>query len=396
MQKKIAIINSVCGIGSTGRIANDLTLFLRLKGFDARIFFGRNTNDFKAPYAKCFSNLLDFGVHSFEARLLDKSGFSSNHVTHRLINELNCFDPDLIILNNLHGYYINITILFNWIKSKNKKIILVCHDCWNFTGHCAYFDFINCDRWKKQCFSCPLKTSYPKSILLDRSKKNYLLKKQLYSNVKNMTIISPSKWLSSIIGESFLGSYKTVVINNGIDTSIFKRNDGGDFRIRYGIGDKKIILCIANVFEKRKGIDDILTLSNFLDKNELIVLVGHLKKHTRLDNNKILHIKQTDDLKQLVELYSASDVMFNPTYEDTYSNVNMEALSCGTPVVCYKTGGAYEMLDEKYVVEKGDYKAAYFLMREIFDKRIKNLDNQDFSIEKMHSQYLALIEKTLE
>lgn len=396
MQRKIAIINSVCGIGSTGRIVNDLTLFLRSKGFDARIFFGRNTNDFKAPYAKCFSNLLDFGVHSFEARLFDKSGFSSNHVTHRLITELNCFDPNLIILNNLHGYYINITILFNWIKSKNKKTILVCHDCWNFTGHCAYFDYINCDRWKKQCFSCPLKTSYPKSILLDRSKKNYLLKKQLYSNVENMTIVSPSKWLSCIIGESFLGSYKTVVINNGIDTSVFKRNDGGDFRIRYGIGDKKIILCIANIFEKRKGIDDILTLSNFLDENELIVLAGHLKERARFDNNKILHIKQTDDLKQLVELYSASDVIFNPTYEDTYSNVNMEALSCGTPVVCYKTGGAYEMLDEKYVIEKGDYKAAYLLMREIFDKRIKNLDHQDFSIEKMHSQYLALIERILE
>ncbi|MDY2913826.1 MAG: glycosyltransferase [Candidatus Enteromonas sp.] len=394
MQKKIAIINSVCGTGSTGRIVNDLAIFLRTKGFDARIFFGRNLNRFKAPYAKCFSNYLDSLVHCLKARFFDKSGFSSNHVTYKLIKELNQFDPDLMILNNLHGYYLNINILFNWIKNKNKKIILVCHDCWNFTGHCAHFDYLNCDRWEKQCFSCPAKASYPKSILIDRSRKNYLIKKQLYSNIENMIVVSPSNWLSNIIHRSFLGSYETVVINNGIDTNLFKKTEG-NFRIRFGVGDKKIILCVAYIFGKRKGIDDILALSKILDDNEIIVLVGHLKGHIKINNNKILHIKRTDDLKQLVELYSISDVMFNPTYEDNYPTTNLEALSCGTPVVCYKTGGAFEMLDKKYVVEKGDYKTAYLLMKRIFNEGIKNLSHPVFSKEKMYDQYLELIERLL-
>lgn len=396
MQKRIAIINSVCGTGSTGRIVNDLTIFLRAKGFDARIFFGRNPNRFKAPYAKCFSNYLDFLVHCLKTRLFDKSGFSSNHVTQKLIKELNQFDPDLIILNNLHGYYLNINILFNWIKNKNKKIILVCHDCWNFTGHCTHFSLKNCTKWKNGCYNCPAKKEYPSSLLLDNSKRNYEIKKDLYSNIKNLTVVCPSNWLANYAKESFFSNREIVTIHNGVDTNLFKKTTG-NFKKKYNLGNKKIILCIANMFDERKGLYDVIKLNQILSDNEVIVMVGQIKGKIEIPKN-IIHIRRTDSIVQLVEIYSSCDVMFNPTYEDNYPTTNLEAISCDLPVVCYKTGGAVESVDEHFLVEQGDVDAAKSIMNKLFVGKIKYDFKKKDIVSKniMLDKYLKLILKMIE
>ena len=176
------MINSVCGIRSTGRICTDIASELEAQGHQVKIAYGReNVPEQFQRYAVRIGNDLDMRLHGVKARLLDASGFGSKSATKRFIKWVKDYDPDVIHLHNIHGYYINIEILFNYLKNSGKPVVWTLHDCWAFTGHCAYFDFAGCEKWKTGCYGCPLKKSYPSSILIDRSKKNYIQKKRLFT-----------------------------------------------------------------------------------------------------------------------------------------------------------------------------------------------------------------------
>jgi len=390
-RNKIAIINSVCGYGSTGRICVELAEFLNSKNLDAMVFYGRNKIKSQRINAYYFGNKLGVYFHAFLARLFDSVGLHSKLSTKKLIKKLEEYNPDLIILNNLHGYYLNYKNLLRWIAKRNKKTICVFHDCWNFTGHCAHFDYLKCYKWISGCQNCPGKKEYPSSIVCDKSKRNYLLKKELFTNIQKIRIVVPSNWLKTLAKKSFFNNFKITVINNGVDTKVFLPNRNNNFRKKYQLENKNIILCVANVFNKRKGLFDVINLSKKLDSTEVIVIVGRLNPMIELPNN-VIHISHTESANELSEIYSSCDVMFNPTYEDTFSNTNMEALSCGLPVVCYKTGGATEMLDKRFTVEQGDFDSACQLIRRIYRKEVDyNLTDLNFSKDKMHKAYLILI-----
>jgi glycosyltransferase involved in cell wall biosynthesis len=228
------------------------------------------------------------------------------------------------------------------------------HDCWAFTGHCSYFDYVNCDKWGTGCFNCQQKHGYPKSILFDNSKRNYLKKKAAFIGVKDMTIVTPSQWLADLVKQSFLKEYEVKVINNGIDTSVFKPKDS-DFKERNNLQDKKIILGVASVWSARKGLKDFIKLASEIKENYSIVLVGLDDKNKDLPNN-IVAIGKTNNVQELAEIYSAADVFVNTTYEDNFPTVNLEALACGTPVITYKTGGSVEAVTEScgLIVEQGN------------------------------------------
>lgn len=393
-EKKIAIINSVCGTGSTGRLCVDLSNYFEKNGIKTLICFGRNENNYYSHNSYCFSNRFEVFLHGLRARLFDESGFGSTRPTKKLIKKLELFQPDIIVLNNLHGYYLNIDLFLNWLANSGIKTIAVFHDCWNFTGHCAHFESKCCLKWKTGCGKCPAKKDYPRSILFDKSRSNYIRKKELFGRISNLTIVSPSKWLDGILGESFFSKTNRIVINNGIDISTFKKHKS-DFIKDNHLINKRIILCIANIFDEKKGINDILLLSKKLGKDEIIVLVGKVKiRKAKLDKN-IIHIDRTDSIQTLVDIYSSSDVLFNPTYEDTFPTTNLEALSCELPIICYKTGGATETVDPNFVVEKGDVSKAYYLMQKLFNKEIeyKFSSTNNFSMDIMHNRYLDLINK---
>ncbi|THE09065.1 glycosyltransferase, partial [Bacillus timonensis] len=259
----------------------------------------------------------------------------------------------------IHGYYIHVGLLFKYLKSKNKPIVWTLHDCWPFTGHCVYFDFVNCPRWKTGCYECPQKSTYPSSLMLDKSNKNFFDKKEIFTGVKNMTIITPSKWLADLVKESFLGNYKVKVINNGIDLDLFKPTES-IFRKKYKLENKFVILGVASPWSKRKGFESFIQLAKYLSEDERIVMVGLTEKQIKHLPSNIIGINRTDSVQELAEIYSMADVFVNPTLEDNFPTTNLESLACGTPVITFNTGGSVEAIREEktgYIVKKGDIKA---------------------------------------
>lgn len=352
---RVLMINVVCGIRSTGRICTDFAAEMEAEGHEVKIAYGREDVPVQyRKYAIRIGNRMDVYLHGIESRLLDAHGLGSKHATIEFLKWADKYDPDLLWLHNIHGYYINYELLFDWIKNRSDmQVKWTLHDCWAFTGHCSYFTIARCESWKTGCEHCPQTKKYPSSLLLDNSKDNYTRKKEAFTGVKGLTIITPSKWLAGLVKQSFLKDYPTEVQYNTINTSIFKPTPS-DFRERYMLSNKKIILGVASVWDDRKGLDDFIQLSNMLENDYKIVLVGLSDKQIKALPEKILGLPHTNSTTELAEIYTAADVFVNPTHEDNYPTTNLEAQACGTTAITYNIGGSPESVPPEYVVECGD------------------------------------------
>ncbi len=392
---RIFQINSVAGIRSTGRICTDIAKLLFERGHECKIAFGReNAPDFCREYTVKVGTKIGAYARFARGLALDDHGKGARSATEKLIKELDAFKPDLVHLHNIHGYYLNVELLFKHLKKIGVPVVFTLHDCWTFTGHCAYFDFVGCERWRTGCFGCPALGEYPPSLLRDRSKKNYREKKEIFTSLDNLTLVTPSKWLATLAKESYLGKYDIRVINNGIDLSVFKPTPS-DILTRLGLCGKKILLGVASVWERRKGLSDFLELAKMIDDDTHIILVGLNKKQIASLPKNVLGIERTNSQRELAELYSAADVFVNPTYEDNFPTVNMEARACGTPVVTYRTGGCVECVDENYckIVEKGDTGALLLAINEV--KKCEGINADEFDKNEKYLEYLALYEQIL-
>jgi len=308
-------------------------------------------------------------------RITGRHNMHSKIATERLLKVISGFKPDIIQLHNLHEAYINLPMLFKYIKKHNIKTVWTLHDCWAFTGHCPYFDIVGCNKWKTGCYGCPQYKEYPKS-LFDNSKYMYRLKKKWFTGVENMTIVTPSEWLASLVKESYLKDYPVKVINNGIDLNVFKPTES-DFRKKYALENKYIVLGVAFGWGRRKGLDVFVELARRLDKEKYkVVLVGTDDNIDKLLPDNIISIHRTQNQTELAGIYTAADVFANPTREENYPTVNMEVLACGTPVVTFNTGGSPEMLDETCgaAVAKDDNDAMYNEIIRICEKKPYSLE----------------------
>lgn len=356
--RKLLQINTVINSGSTGRIAEEIGQLAMANGWKSYIAYGRNDNESQSKKIK-IGNKFDLYWHLLITRLFDSHGFGSKSATKKMIKEIIKINPDIIHLHNLHGYYLNIEILFNYLIKANIPVVWTLHDCWSITGHCVYFDFVGCEKWKYQCNQCPQKATYPKSYLMDRSKKNYNLKKELFSSLSNLTLVPVSQWLAEIVKQSLLKDYPIKTIHNGINTEFFKPSSIKTLRIKYNLEDKYIVLGVASGWSLRKGMKDFIELNKRLNSEFQIILVGLTKKQINTLPKNIIGIEKTETITELVEFYSESDVFLNLTYEDNFPTTNIEAMACGTPVITYKTGGSPESITKEtgIVVEKGDIDA---------------------------------------
>lgn len=402
MKMTVLQINSVCGIGSTGRIATDIHNILIEQGHESYIAYARELPKNCENVIRIGNNFSNY-THFAKTRIFDKHGFGSNKATEEFIEKVVKIAPDVTHLHNIHGYYINIEVLFKYLKEANKPVAWTLHDCWAFTGHCAYFDYIGCDKWRTECYDCPQKKSYPSSVLFDNCNNNYHKKKQLFTGIKNMTIVTPSKWLAGLVKESFLNEYPVKIINNGIDLEIFKPTDS-DFRELKGLYDKFIILGVASEWDERKGLKYFMKLSKMLSEDEVIVLVGLTKKQKENLPKNITGINKTNNVHELVEIYSAADVFVNPTSEDNFPTTNLEALSCGTPVITFNTGGSVECIDENtgYIVEKGNVDELIYTIRQIkkrektsYSEIVIERTTELFKKEDRFMDYIELYEKSI-
>ncbi len=351
---RVLEINSVCGIRSTGRICTDLADILKENGHECRIAYGREAvpEKYKDISYRIGSDT-DVKLHALKARLFDSAGFGSKKATERLIEKTKEYNPDIIHLHNIHGYYLNIDILFNYLADADKPVVWTLHDCWAFTGHCAHFDYIGCKKWENGCERCPQKSTYPSSLLMDRSKQNWNKKKALFTSVKNMMLVTPSEWLAGLVRQSFLGKYPVKAIPNGIDLTAFKPTKS-NFREKYGLQNKKVILGVATAWSERKGLNEFKELAHLLDENYKVVLLGLNAEQINDLPQNILGLPATDTLEELAGIYTEADVFVNAGKEETMGLTTVEAMACGTPAVVSNLTAVPEVVtpDGGIVLEK--------------------------------------------
>lgn len=397
-------INVTANWGSHGKIAEDIGKLVIDRGWRSIIAYGRYSNPSKSEVVR-IGNDNSIRWHALESRLFDNHGRSSRIATRKFIREIESVQPDLIHLHNIHGYFLNYQILFDYLSHKNIPIVWTLHDCWPFTGHCAYFDYVGCGRWKYGCKPpCPGLKEYPKSILFDSSSKNYTQKKQIFNSVNNLTIVPVSQWLADLVAQSFLNKYPIHVIKNGIDINTFCPLGSEDVRHKYNIGDNRYVLGVASIWERRKGFDDFIKIVHKIPNNIKVVLVGLDKEQLEIaKNNGIIGIPRTENVKELVALYSGADIFLNLTYEDNYPTTNLEAIACGTPVLTYNTGGSPESIDPNsgWVINKGGIDDVVDIIKSSQRKSERTIDlcvnraKECFDNNKCFSEYIQLYDRLL-
>lgn len=403
---KILQINTTINSGSTGRITEEIGKLLISKGHESYVAYGRGNRPSKSYKIKIGNKAGQF-FHLINTRLFDRHGLSSAIATKKLIKDIEKINPDIIHLHNIHGYYINYKILFNYLKDISKPIVWTLHDCWPFTGHCTHFERFDCRKWQMECNKCPLKNYYPASIFIDRAKKNYYQKKSIFNSAGIINIICPSKWLAEHVKNSFLNNNKIFIINNGLDLNLFNKLnvDRRELQRKYNIPDKKILLGVANTWKGKKALLDFRKLGERLNDNYLIILIGLKKSMINGFPDNIIYIERTENINELVDYYNIADVFINPTYADTIPTTNIEALACGTPVITYDTGGSPETvnIDTGIVVEKGNVEGLRASVFEIFDKgkdyyskKCRERAERYYNKDKCFSEYLKIYIQLIE
>ena len=342
-----AHINTVPN-GSTGGIMMKEHKELLAAGEESYAFWGRG-REAENPNELKFASDAEVKLDAFQTRIDGKAGFHSKSATRRLLARLNEIQPDVVHLHNLHGYYVNVEMLFEWLAKHDCKIKWTLHDCWAFTGHCAYFTYVKCAQWKGHCAHskpCSQLNTYPKTFSKSSCSWNFEQKNRLFNlvPVERLRLITPSQWLADLVGESFLAKYPVEVRRNTVDTAVFKPTPS-DFRERYGIGNRFMVLGVASPWNERKGLTDFIKLANELNTEEYaIVLIGLSEKQLKKLPANIVGLARTDSLRELASIYTAADVFFNPTREDNYPTTLLEAQACGTSSLTYPVGGCAETL----------------------------------------------------
>lgn len=354
---KVVQINVTYNTGSTGRIAAEIGDLLTSSGGESTVAYGRNFLPGSSVPLK-IGNKKDFLIHVLQSRLFDRHGFGSEGATKDLISSIKQIDPDIIHLHNVHGYYLHVGVLFEYLKIANKPVVWTLHDCWPFTGHCSHFLFVNCDRWQTECHHCPNTHAYPENWIIDNSRNNFIKKRELFNGLRQMVLVSPSEWLANLLRKSFLSDYEIKVINNGVDFEKFRPVIIEGLRDKFNL-HKKYILGIASVWTYKKGLVDLLKLREIIDCEIDIVIVGLTPSQVKSLPAGIIGLTRIEDTDELAGLFTEAEIFVNPTYVDNFPSVNIESLACGTPVITYDTGGSPESIDKKtgIVIEKGNVNA---------------------------------------
>lgn len=347
---KVLQINAVVNTTSTGRIAEEIGQVLLQHGHESYIAYGRRARKSESRLIKIGSTL-DTWTHAAKSFVLDSHGLGSKKATQQFMKMMFELQPDVVVLHNIHGYYIHYPTLFDGLKKLKVPVIWTLYDCWAFTGHCAYYDLVDCKRWQTECHNCPNNRKYPISFGIDQSIRNFRLKKEVFNGLPNLAIVTHSKWLAGELKNSFLRDIPVSHIFNGTNLEIFK-----PVITKKELSKNPIVLGVASIWSIRKGLNDFFLLRECLHKDYRIILIGLSRKQIKQLPPGIEGIERTESLDELVEWYNNAAVFVNPTYEDNFPTTNIEALACGTPVITYDTGGSPEAVDEKTgrVVAKGD------------------------------------------
>lgn len=339
---KLLQINTTLNCSSTGRIAEQIALLAQSKDWDCYIAHGGRYIGKSAIKTYQISSDFDNKLHAVKSMACGMHGLGSTAATVKFVKWIKSLKPDIIHLHNIHGYYLNYQVLFDYLGKADIPVVWTLHDCWTMTGQCTHFVEADCEKWKTGCHDCQL-LQYGYKTYVDRSEKNWLLKNNMFNLVKNMTLVTVSKWLESVVKESILKKYPTKVIYNGIDLNIFTPSTCS--RQSLGLNNKFTVLGVSSGWGKAKGLNEFIELSKIPELQVVLIgvqdaLIGKLPK-------EIKAIKRTNNQAELVAYYSLADVFVNPSHADSFPTVNLEAMACGTPVVAYNVTGSPEAIDEQ-------------------------------------------------
>lgn len=367
---KLLQINS-CINRSTGRIAQQLGETAIDAGWESWIAYSARSEcvPSKSNLIRVGSQL-DARSHAIQTRLFDNHGLCSNISTRHLIRKIQDVAPDVIHLHNIHGYYLNYEILFNFLSLYGKPVVWTIHDCWAFSGHCVHYTDVNCNKWKsaslEHCSKCPKLRDYPTSYLFDRSAKNYIQKRRAFNSVNNLTLVPVSYWLGDVLKESFIGRYPIKVIQNGVDLNTFYPREGMKFRMKHHIEDKYIVLGVATGWSENVGLSDFIRLSQVLDERFQVVMVGTTPAIDKMLPKNIISVNRTNDVNELAQIYSEANILFNGSFMETFGLVTAEAIACGTPALVYNSTACPEIVtkDTGYVVSPKAFDAVVATLME--------------------------------
>lgn len=389
---------------STGKIMRGIGDLAISSGWDSYIAYSRARDGIIPHTSKLIpvGDKADLAVHAIGTRLFDAHGLASKRATRELIRRIEDISPDIIQIHNVHGYFLNYPMLCDFLGESGIPVVWTAHDCWLYTGHCYHYSSAGCYRWKTGCYSCPLKTSFPASWLLDRSDRNYELKKKSLTGMKNLHLVAASEWMKKEMSESFLSGVPCTVIHNGIDLDVFKPSDNEQTKGNFGIKTPHYVIAVASIWLKEKGFDDLMRLAGLLRKDITLVMVGRMTKNQEIVlPENVIHIPRTSDASALAELYSGAVAFLNPTWQDNYPTVNLEAIACGTPVITYRTGGSPESVTDKtgFIVEQGDIDSIAKIINDIIGNNsyLYGLNCREYALahfdkEKCFREYIDLYE----
>ena len=391
---------------STGRIMQEIGELAMANGWESYIAYSYGRDGIKPCSSKLVpvGNRLDVAWHGLVTRMTDRHGLASCMVTRSFIREIERIKPDIIHIHNIHGYFLNYRILFDYLAKSNVHVIWTVHDCWLYTGHCNHYSLQECYKWKSQCENCPQRTKFPASWGIDRSRQNYLDKKRAFTSIskEKMIIVPVSEWIKGEMQLSFLKDANFLVIHNGINLENFQICDAESIRAKYGLGNRHVILGVASIWMEEKGWNDFMQMAPLLRDDEVIVLVGVTEEQKKMLPANVIGISRTENVHQLAELYSAAVAFVNPTWQDNYPTVNLEAIACGTPVVTYRTGGSIEAVTDKtgIVVEQGDVQGLLDAVRLIeergkgfYQEVCRQYAMENFDKNDRYADYIRLYER---
>lgn len=408
--KTLLQINPVLRVNtSTGRIMQEIGELAMQHGWRSCIAYSKGRDGIKS----CQSEVIPVGNkwstiwHGLETRLFDRHGLASNEATRLFVKQIQELKPDVIHIHNIHGYFLNYQILFDFLAKSNIPVVWTVHDCWLYTGHCYYYSYAGCNKWQTGCGHCPQKREFPASWLIDRSHQNYEDKKQAFTSLPQdqLTIVPVSEWIREEMQHSFFRNNQFHVIHNGINTNIFNIYNPEQVKQKYGLNGKHILLGVASIWSREKGFDDCIQMTDLLHPDEMLVLVGVRPEQQKKLKKNMLGIPRTENIHQLAELYAAADAFINPTWQDNYPTVNLEAIACGTPVVTYRTGGSIEAITDQtgFIVPQGNVKEMLEAARLIsqrgkayYQQPCRTYALENFRKEDRYQDYLDLYDKLTE
>lgn len=398
MSKTLLQINVTANWGSSGKIAEQIGLCAQAYGWKSFIAYGRMINPSNNELVK-IGNAFDVYEHYAEAILLDNEGLSSRSATMNLLNKMDEIQPDIVHLHNIHDHYLNYPLLFRYLAEKKIPVVWTQHDQWATTGHCHY-NLVGCERWKDECYDCPMSKWY----CLDRSRRNFRLKKQLLADIPSLTIVAVSDWLACMMKQSFFKNRSIEVIHNGVDVDVFKPVHSNCLD-KYSLQNVKYVIAVASTWTAAKGLDDYFKISKILSNDIKIVLVGLSIHQIKSLPEGIIGIPCTQNQLELVHLYSGAQALVSLSRSETFGLTIAEALACGTPAIVYDNTAQPEIITPQTgrIAKTGNIEEVVSLIYEMTDNTFKQKHTVDcrrraeeyFDKDRCFEKYIELYENLL-